>query len=552
MDKTVSELVTTLTRSAVDGEPQLRSQRPPYENLRPQVRLVDLFCGCGAMSLGVAEAAWHENLGIDVRLAIDIDPDASAVFCANFGSVSVATAPVEHYFDGDLESAITSKERRVRALTGPVDILLGGPPCQGHSNLNNHTRRSDPRNVTYLKMARAARVLRPKVVLIENVPMVRHDVQQVVRATIEALRGFGYAVDDRVVDVSRLGVPQRRKRHVVLAFKGKKFKPSDVLDLVASTVVPQQTVRDAIEDLLQPQPRTQFNTASQPYAVTQARMDWLIENDEYDLPNSMRPLCHASDHSYYAMYGRLRWDLPAQTITTGFNCSGQGRYVHPSQARTITPHEAARLQSIPDFWDLSAAGTRNSLARLIGNAVPPPLSQSITEGIFRLYPTLFLNQTRSPRKGGQPTPQASSPQALARMRSVRQRGTAAETAIRQELDRLGLFYTTDERLEPSVRRRADIVFRDSRIAVFVDGCFWHGCPTHATKPKSNAAWWANKLKANQQRDRDTDALFSASGWRVLRFWEHEPPETVALSVASAIARCSSPPQRTHSRKKSQA
>ena len=519
-----------------DSEPWLQSRRPPYENLRPCLRLVDLFCGCGAMSLGVAEAARRSGLGIDIRLAIDVDPDAVAVFSTNFKGSSVETGSVEQYFDGELQSALTEKESHVRSVTGPVDVLVGGPPCQGHSNLNNHTRRKDSRNAVYTKMARAAKVLRPRILLIENVPTVRHDVRQVVGVTIAALRQYGYSVDDRVLDVSKLGVPQRRKRHVVLALRGKKMDPSKVLDYVESTNATQTTVRNAIEDLIQSQPNTLFDTPSRANSENQARMAWLIEQDAFDLPNSKRPKCHWSQHSYNAMYGRLRWDLPAQTVTTGFNCMGQGRYVHPALPRTLTPHEAARLQSIPDFWDLSAARTRSSLARLIGNAVPPPLSEAIIQCVLSLHPDLVKGQLDALHTKGQPAPHASSPGALARMRAIRQQGTAVEMAVRRELDSLGLVYTTDERPESSIPRRADMVFRDSQIAVFVDGCFWHGCPLHASEPKSNAGWWADKLKANQQRDRDTDSRLSSRGWKVLRFWEHEDPPAVALAVASAMKR----------------
>ena len=464
-------------------ETWLRSKRPPYENRRPHLRLVDLFCGCGAMSLGVAEAAWSKGLGIDVRLAIDADPDAAAVFGSNFKGSYVQVGLVEQYFYGGPNAALTERESRIQSVTGPVDVLLGGPPCQGHSNLNNHTRRSDSRNAVYTRMARAAKVLRPTVLLIENVPTVKYDVRQVVTVTMDTLRKHGYSVDDRVIDVSRLGVPQKRKRHVVLALRGKRMDPSNVLDNIESTNATQTTVRHAIHDLMWPLPNTRFDTASNANPENQARMEWLIEQDALDLPNSLRPKCHSSSlHTYNAMYGRLRWDLPAQTITTGFGCMGQGRYVHPSVPRTITPHEAARLQSIPDFWDLSAARTRSSLAHLIGNAVPPPLSEAIVLEVLSLYPSLVGGKLNALHANGQSMPRASSPGVLARMRSIRQRGTAAELAVRQELDSLGLAYTTDERPESSIPRRADMVFRDSRIAVFVDGCFWHGCPVHASEP----------------------------------------------------------------------
>jgi DNA mismatch endonuclease (patch repair protein) len=84
------------------------------------------------------------------------------------------------------------------------------------------------------------------------------------------------------------------------------------------------------------------------------------------------------------------------------------------------------------------------------------------------------------------------------------------------------------------RRRADLVFTRARVAVFIDGCFWHGCPAHASAPKSNKEWWAQKLGANVRRDRDTDATLEASGWTVIRVWEHEDPEDAAARIENAV------------------
>src|SRR5207249_2953065 len=115
----------------------LRSRRPAYEAMRPAVRVVDLFCGCGGLSLGVAEAARRLGLGIEIPLAIDIDEDAVAVYRANFAEADVRAQSLEESIDGENGSALTSRERRLARAVGPVDVLVGGPPCQGHSDLNN-------------------------------------------------------------------------------------------------------------------------------------------------------------------------------------------------------------------------------------------------------------------------------------------------------------------------------------------------------------------------------------------------------------------------------
>lgn len=116
------------------------------------------------------------------------------------------------------------------------------------------------------------------------------------------------------------------------------------------------------------------------------------------------------------------------------------------------------------------------------------------------------------------------------MLSNKRRDTTTELAVRRELFRRGLRYRVDFAPVPGLRRRADIVFTRARVAVFIDGCFWHGCPVHATHPKQNAEYWGSKLAANVERDRDTDRRLSAAGWCVARFWEHESPTSVAAAI----------------------
>jgi DNA (cytosine-5)-methyltransferase 1 len=111
-------------------------------------------------------------------------------------------------------------------------------------------------------------------------------------------------------------------------------------------------------------------------------MEHLLQEKLYDLPNNLRPKCHQNDHSYKSMYGRLRWNLPAQTITSGFGSIGQGRYMHPTQPRALTAHEAARIQGFPDYFDFSPVGKRGDLATMVGNAVPPALSREVGDALL--------------------------------------------------------------------------------------------------------------------------------------------------------------------------
>ncbi|MFF2114832.1 very short patch repair endonuclease [Rhodococcus sp. ACS1] len=131
---------------------------------------------------------------------------------------------------------------------------------------------------------------------------------------------------------------------------------------------------------------------------------------------------------------------------------------------------------------------------------------------------------------------ATDPATSARMRAQRRRDTAPELALRRELHRRGARYYVDRAPMKGVRRRADLVFPRRKVAVYVDGCFWHSCPQHATFPKNNAQWWAEKLAGNVTRDRDTDAALTDAGWTVVRIWEHENPVVAADRVQAALRR----------------
>jgi DNA (cytosine-5)-methyltransferase 1 len=330
------------------------------------------------MTLGLGEAARSAGSQLDVRLAIDMDPEACAVYERNIDTPSVVAADVRQFFDRQPGEKLSTAERRVAQGTGPVDILLGGPPCQGHSDLNNHTRRSDPRNTLYLLMARAAEVLRPRMILIENVPPVLWDSARVVERTARALECLGYRVNGQVVDFSLLGVPQHRRRFILVgAANHEELEPECALSCPQGTS--RRTVRWAIEDLRNIVPGRPLDTPSAMSPANARRAQYLLEHDVFDLPNTERPPCHQNEHhSYRSMYGRLRWDQPAQTVTTGFTSMGQGRYMHPDLPRTLTPHEAARLQTLPDWFEWGeTASRRSAIARMIGNAVPPAVTFAI-------------------------------------------------------------------------------------------------------------------------------------------------------------------------------
>lgn len=120
------------------------------------------------------------------------------------------------------------------------------------------------------------------------------------------------------------------------------------------------------------------------------------------------------------------------------------------------------------------------------------------------------------------------------MRRQRRHDTTPERALRSLLHRQGLRYRLHQQPLQGLRRQADLVFPRAHVAVFVDGCFWHACPEHATSPKANGAWWAAKLARNVERDRDTDERLAAAGWQVVRVWEHEDAVAAAERVAAVV------------------
>ncbi len=155
------------------------------------------------------------------------------------------------------------------------------------------------------------------------------------------------------------------------------------------------------------------------------------------------------------------------------------------------------------------------------------------------------NEREYEMNAGRSVPDAAT---SARMRRTRQRDTAAELVLRRELHRRGLRYFVDCPPQKDCRRRADILFPRARVAIFVDGCFWHGCPIHATWPKTNAEWWRQKIERNRARDRATDEALRNAGWTVVRVWEHEEAKAAANRV-ERVVRCAMAPSKDRAKRR---
>jgi len=348
-------------------------------SLSRAVRIADMFSGCGAMTLGAVEACRALGLIPDPVFAMDQDPAAIKIYSRNFPSAHCVTGKIEKLLTSRLGSKISSNERQLHKNIAKPDVLLGGPPCQGHSDLNNHSRRHDPKNALMLRMARFAEIFEPEHIIIENVPGVLHDHGRVVERTRHDLERLGYFTDCRVVDLSRLGIPQTRRRFILVASTSR----FEIDSLLKSHYCTERSLRWAISDLLRLDSPSFIDQPSSISKDNAKRIDYLFKNRIYDLPDKQRPDCHRTKkHTYRSIYGRLHWDKPAQTITTGFGSMGQGRFVHPSRRRTLTPHEAARIQFIPDFFSFEGVCRRRA-AEMIGNAVPPKLVYALALEMMR-------------------------------------------------------------------------------------------------------------------------------------------------------------------------
>jgi DNA (cytosine-5)-methyltransferase 1 len=363
----------------------LRLSTPPTsDGATHLIRVVDLFSGCGVMSLGISEACRALGYRMEPVLAADVNEVALGVYKKNFPTATTEAGDVSVLVDGALGAPPTENERCLAGGLGTIDLLIGGPPCQGHSDLNNHTRRSDPKNELYARMARFAEVVRPRHIVIENVSAVLHDKSGVVKRTREHLeKRLGYKVDEAVLEASAFGTPQTRRRHVLVASLAIKPDLQRLTELYGWTA--PRPVGWAISDLRGTRSNATVDRPTVATKRTERRIDYLFDHKRYDLPNSQRPKCHREkkDHTYKSVYGRMHWDRPAQTITTGFTCMGQGRFVHPKERRTITPHEAARLQFIPDYFSFGDEVKRTALAEMIGNAVPVKLTYIVGLELLR-------------------------------------------------------------------------------------------------------------------------------------------------------------------------
>lgn len=362
----------------------LRGATLPSVNERPALGVVDLFCGAGGFGLGASLAARSVGRRAHFERIVDADAKALEVYSRNLSvgrSLSVSVSSLVDYQvrrrGGIARFAyppeIISEEF---AIEREPALLIGGPPCQGHSNLNNYTRRADPRNdLLYCSVAIAVAV-EAKSIVLENVRSIQLAEGDLLATAIQLLQSEGYEVniEQPILKAASLGWPQTRERYFLSAVRhdvksGEFGRPEER---------EPKNVLWAIGDLAELEGGVPvFDEAPTPTEVNRKRIEWFSRNEnKRELPFSERPDCHKDGTTYTAVYGRMYEDRPAPTITTGFGTPGQGRFIHPTRPRVITPHEAARIQGFPDNYRFFLEGEipkRKDLAKWIGDAVPPIL-----------------------------------------------------------------------------------------------------------------------------------------------------------------------------------
>jgi DNA (cytosine-5)-methyltransferase 1 len=257
--------------------------------------------------------------------------------------------------------------------------------------LNGSRVINDPRNDLVFEFLRFFKELRPRAVMMENVPGLAADKRMV--SVTEQLRRLGYACEHRVLDAADFGVPQRRRRMILLAGRHGPVP-------FASTEPDVRTVRSAIAFLPRP-----GRSGDELHDVTEDRDPRIMElirkvprdgGGRLDLGAERQLACHRSCDGFHDVYGRMAWDAPAPTITSGCVNPSKGRFLHPIQHRTITPREAALLQSFPPNYRISFRRGKFAAAVLIGNALPPRFIKQHASAV-RSY---LRAATRSPRRVG--------------------------------------------------------------------------------------------------------------------------------------------------------
>lgn len=333
--------------------------------------VIDCFCGAGGLSLG------FEKVGFSVEYAFDIDEKAVATYRNN---------PQYHHGGAFVRDIYNVNKKTIEAdlghELGRIDVVIGGPPCQGFS-VQRRGENNDPRNNLVLEYIRLLKEIRPRFFVMENVSgILSQRGKPYIRALDDFLSDAGYLIQQKKLTASDYGVPQDRTRVIIV---GELTDESEASFIYPEPLKqPKKTVRDAISDLMDKDETDIPNhKADKLSEINLKRIQSITEGQGRDsLPEELQLECHKKNtgHRHLDTYGRMAWDQPGPTITARFDSFSRGRFGHPVLDRTITLREGARIQTFPD--DFEFIGTKVEIARQIGNAVPPLLGEVIADKLL--------------------------------------------------------------------------------------------------------------------------------------------------------------------------
>lgn len=349
--------------------------------------VIDLFSGCGGLSLGFRQA------NFDVIRAVEIDPGIADTYIANHPETDMIVDDIRN-----IDNTGVFQE-------GDADVIIGGPPCQGFSMAGARIRGGfidDPRNYLFRHYFNVVRTVRPTVFVMENVKGITtmqggRIFEEILRSfsSPELLDGRPYHLYHRLVRAALFGIPQKRERMILMGttredidFDALWSETEQDIRRESPHYFDMVTVRDAIGNLgattddgrvVNPAPQTQYqqylacgnefltnHTQTRHSPIATDRMRRVANGENFTVLEETIRSVHSGS------YGRLSWDGQAPTITTRFDTPAGGRFIHPVEDRTLSPREAARIQSFPD--DFVFRGTKTSICKQIGNAVPPKIS----------------------------------------------------------------------------------------------------------------------------------------------------------------------------------
>lgn len=326
-------------------------------SIKRKLTAVDVFSGCGGLSSGLKSA------GFNVLGAIEIDEKAALTYSLNHSDTKIFQTDIRKIDSGEFLKQIGMNR-------GELDLLAGCPPCQGFSRLKTKNRIApddDKRNDLIFDFLRLICELSPKTVMLENVPGLAVD-KRFSRFCKKLLKE-GYKITFEVLNVGDYGVPQRRKRLILLASKLGEVS-------LASKLSIKSTVRDAIGTL--PFPGDSGDLLHDKKRQHSEKVMSIIRaipkdgGSRKDLPKKLILNCHKNTNGFRDVYGRMSWDDLSPTITSGCTNPSKGRFLHPEQNRSITLREAALLQGFPKNYKFCAEYGIETTALMVGNALPPP------------------------------------------------------------------------------------------------------------------------------------------------------------------------------------